>query len=236
MNRPEAVSAAYDFVNEHYPECQAALLAGSTSRGETRPLSDLDIVIFVTGIIRSYRESIHFKGWPAEIFVHSLLSINEIYEADRKRAIPSMQRMVFEGKIIKDNGIVSQLKKEAEIQLLKGPDSWPDSMIRMKRYFITDALEDLKDSSSREEQLFIVQALTDLLYEFYLRMNRQWLGSSKWKYRTLAAFDPDLTIDFMEALHRFYEKGETGKLLQLADRILKPFGGRLFDGFSLGKD
>ncbi|MBS2969546.1 hypothetical protein J9317_12300 [Metabacillus sp. KIGAM252] len=89
---------------------------------------------------------------------------------------------------------------------------------------------------SREEQLFIVQALTDLLYEFYLRLNRQWLGSSKWKYRTLAAFDPEFTSDFMEALDRFYEKRETGKLVQIADRILKPFGGRLFDGFSLGKD
>ncbi|TDX89469.1 UNVERIFIED_CONTAM: hypothetical protein BJ099_12744, partial [Lysinibacillus xylanilyticus] len=41
---------------------------------------------------------------------------------------------------------------------------------------------------------------------------------------------------FIEAFDDFYKTGEKGKVIQLTEIVLEPFGGRLFEGFSLGKE
>ena len=53
-------------------------------------------------------------------------------------------------------------------------------MMKQKRYFITDTLDDFIGASKREEELFIANLLADLLHEYVLRVNGKWLGSSKW--------------------------------------------------------
>ncbi|AZB43473.1 nucleotidyltransferase domain-containing protein [Bacillus sp. FJAT-42376] len=235
MDKIEPFTAAAAFVKAFHPDCDAAILAGSAGRGEEKSSSDLDIIIFTQSVTQSYRESLYFHEWPVELFVHSLTSYKKIYDSDRARANPCMQRMVWEGRVIKDSGIAARLKKEAEEEWRKGPESWTKSEIERHRYFISDAAADLVDSLTREEQIFTVQALSDLIYEFYMRINGQWIGSGKWKYRSLAAFNAPLANDFLNALDDFYRRNQLTSLNQLIDRVLLPYGGRLFDGFSIGK-
>ncbi|MED1943292.1 nucleotidyltransferase domain-containing protein, partial [Cytobacillus firmus] len=107
--------------------------------------------------------------------------------------------------------------------------------INTKRYFITDALDDFIGCSIRAEEIFIANTLADLLSEFILRTNRQWIGASKWVIRSLKSYDEEFANHFVEAFDIFYKTGNKNQVIQLVYSVLQPFGGQLFDGFSLGK-
>ncbi|MCH1627157.1 nucleotidyltransferase domain-containing protein [Ferdinandcohnia quinoae] len=229
------IEAARQFIHTFFPNCQGALLAGSVVRGEETATSDLDIIIFDQTVKTAYRESLIKFGWPIEVFVHHLSSYQTFFENDVKRARPSLPRMVSEGIIIKDTGIIEQIKKEANQILEKGPEEWPLELINTKRYFITDILDDFKGSQNRAEELFIANSLADLSSEFYLRTNQQWIGSSKWVIRSLSQFDKQFADEFVDAFDSFYTSGDKDKVILLVDKVLAPYGGTLFHGFSLGK-
>ena len=231
----QPIEAAMQFINKYFPECQGAVLAGSVVRGAQTDTSDLDIVVFEKSIPFSYRESLIDFGWPIEVFVHNLTSYKHFFEMDYKAAKPSMQRMVFEGVILKDEGIIGVIKKEAKEMLDNGPERWTEDIIRTKRYFITDVLDDFIGCSNRAEEIFIANTLADLLQTFVLRTNGCWTGSSKWIIRALKQYDETFTHEFVEAFDKFYKTGEKSQIIQLSEKVLEPFGGRLFEGFSLGK-
>lgn len=145
-----------------------------------------------------------------------------------------MPRMVFEGIVIKDNGIIEDIKEEAKQLLEKGPESWSQQTIQIKRYFITDALDDLIGCSNRAEEIFITNAITELVSEFVLRTNRQWIGHSKWLVRSLMQYDESFTHQFIQAFDIFYKTGDKEHIVKLVNNILEPYGGRFFEGFSVG--
>ena len=235
MKRFDPVVAAKQFIDKHFPNCQGALLAGSVVRGDATETSDLDIVIFDKRLTSSYRESMFDFGWAIEIFAHNLTSYKYFIELDCKAAKPSMPRMISEGIILRDEGIIESIKKETKDILEKGPEIWSEETVSTKRYFITDALDDFLGSNNRAEEIFIANTLADLVHEFVLRTNRQWIGSSKWIIRSLNQYDEEFTEEFVEAFNVFYITGEKNKIVQLVDKVLEPYGGRLFEGFSLGK-
>ncbi|QCR30822.1 nucleotidyltransferase domain-containing protein [Lysinibacillus sp. SGAir0095] len=233
QNRIEPFVAAKLFVDKYYLNCQGALLAGSVVRGEATDTSDLDIVIFDAQILNSFRQSIIDFDWPIEVFVHNLSSYKPFFEADYQRARPSLPRMISEGIIIKNLGVIEKIKDEANGILCGGPEEWPLEVIQSKRYFMTDALEDFIGSTNRAEELMIANTLSDLIQEFVLRSNGRWIGSSKWIIRELNLFDADFTRQFTDAFETFYKHGDKSKVIELVEQILSPYGGRLFAGFRL---
>ncbi|GEN45720.1 nucleotidyltransferase domain-containing protein [Alkalibacillus haloalkaliphilus] len=235
-NKLDPMIAAQKFVEEHFQGCEGALLAGSVVRGEATSTSDLDLVIFGRHLESSYRESLIKYDWNIEVFAHNLQSYKTYFESDCKRARPSLPRMVVEGVVLKDNGVIPGIKSEAASLLNKGPEPWPKETIDFKRYFITDVLDDLIGCQNRAEGIFITNELANLLSEFVLRTNNQWVGNSKWIIRSLRQFDHKLAERFVVALDQYYKSENKGPLVQLTDKILKPYGGRLFAGFSLGKN
>lgn len=231
----DAITAAKQFIHAFFPDCQGALLSGSVVRGEATETSDLDIVVFDKNVLSSYRESVINSGWPIEVFVHNLLSYKEFFENDCKRARPSMPRMVSEGIILKDEGIIDAIKKEANELLEQGPEKWSVNTINFKRYFITDTLDDFIGGTNRAEELFIANTLAELVSEFVLRTNGQWIGTSKWVIRSLRKYDKRFADDFIVAFDTFYRNGEKEQVIELVEKVIEPFGGKLFEGFSLGK-
>jgi hypothetical protein len=232
----EAYKVAELFTLNHYPNCHGALLAGSVVRGEATETSDLDIVIFDKNLKTAYRESVIEFGWNIEVFVHNLTSYKEIFKSDCERARPSLPKMVSEGIVLKDCGILDHIKHEANGLLDKGPEEWSAATIRVKRYFITDALDDFIGCTNRAEEIFIANTLAELVSEFVLRTNRQWIGASKWIVRSLRSYDEKFAGHFVEAFDTFYKTGDKDMIIVMVDEILLPFGGRLFQGFSLGKE
>ena len=190
-------------------------------RGQATARSDLDIVVF---------------EWPIEVFVHNLSSYKDFFEMDYKDANPSMQRMMSEGIILKDEGIIAAIKKEANEILRQGPEEWTEEELRTKRYFLTDALDDFIGCTCSAEAIFIANSLAYLLHEFVLRANGYWIGSSKWIVGALKAYDIEFAEEFIGAFDHFYKTREKEKVIQLTEKVLEAFGGRLFEGFSSGKD
>ncbi|MRX72420.1 nucleotidyltransferase domain-containing protein [Bacillus lacus] len=233
--RPQPIEAAFLFTQKHFPHCQGAILAGSVVRGQATKTSDLDIVIFDENISSSYRVSLIEFGWNIELFAHNLSSYRFFFESDCEEARPCMPRMVSEGKILKDTGVLSEIRKEAKELLEQGPKEWSKETIDLKRYFITDALDDLIGCQNRGEGIFIANKLGELVSEFILRSNRKWTGSSKWIVRSLAHYDEELANEFVEAFDAYYKTNDIAKIVRLTDKVLKPFDGRYFEGFSLGK-
>ncbi|CEG26158.1 nucleotidyltransferase domain-containing protein [Bacillus sp. B-jedd] len=235
MARREPLEAAQAFITKRYPDCEAAILAGSVVRGEATETSDLDIVIFDEAIPFSYRESLVDEGWPIELFVHNLTSYRHFFEMDKEDAKPTMPRMVAEGIVLKGEAVLDPIRKEARQLMEAGPDEWPEDTIITKRYFITDLLDDFIGCNDRGEELFIANALADLAVEFVLRTNRKWQGTSKWVVRSLKHYDEPFAERLINALDAFYRTGAKDLLIDIVDEILKPYGGRMFEGFSLGK-
>lgn len=230
------LEAARKFTAKYFPDCEAALLAGSAVRGEATTTSDLDIVVFDSNAPASYRESLIAFDWPVEVFVHNLTSYQAFFRSDAERARPSLPRMVAEGIVLQDSGVVEAIKREAQDLLAGGPAEWPASTIRTKRYFLTDTLDDFIGCADRAEGIFIAGTLAELLAEFELRTQGHWIGASKWILRSLKQYDRDFAGRFVAAFEDFYRNGNKQSIIELADDVMEPHGGRLFEGFSLGKD
>jgi hypothetical protein len=235
MEKLEPIKAASQFISKHFPDCEVALLAGSVVRGEATTTSDLDIVVFVKNNTAPYRESLVEFGWAIEVFVHDLITYKQYFKSDCQRARPTLPKMVSEGLIIKDEGIMDSIKQEAKELLEKGPEEWTVETIDTKRYFITDALHDFIGSANRAEEIFIANRLAELVSEFVLRTNHKWVGTSKWIVRALKNFDEQFAAQFVEAFDHFYKTGDKNEVIQLIENILEPFGGPLFHGYSAGK-
>lgn len=235
MERIDPYQAAEKFTLNHFPDCHGALLAGSVVRGEATETSDLDIVIFDSNLKSAYRESVVEFGWNIEVFVHNLTSYKEFFKSDCERARPSLPKMVSEGIVLRDSGIIEDIKQAAKDLLEVGPEEWSTETVRMKRYFITDALDDFIGCTMRSEEIFIANTLAELVSEFVLRTNRQWIGTSKWIIRSLRNYDETFACRLVDAFDTFYTTGDKNKIIALVDDILHPYGGRLFHGFSLGK-
>lgn len=231
----EPIKAAQKFIDNYFPNCDGALLAGSVVRGEATETSDLDIVIFDKSFDSSFRESQVIYDWQIELFAHSLNSYREYFENDYKRARPSLPRMVSEGVVLKGNEVLKPIRAEAIELLSSGPEEWSAELIKIKRYFITDTLDDFIGSNKREEDIFIANTLAELVSEFVLRTNNKWIGSSKWIIRSLKDYDLSFANKFVAAFDAFYKNDNKIEVIKLVDEILQPYGGRLFDGFSIGK-
>lgn len=231
----DVVSIAQELVRTKCLSCEAAFLAGSVVRGEETATSDLDVVVFDSSVTASYRESFIYKEWPIEWYVHNLSSYQAFYKSDCERARPSLPKMVSEGYILCDTGMARELQEEANILLKKGPEPWSEDDVTLKRYFLTDVFDDFIGATDRGEEMCCAAALADQVHEFILRTNQQWIGSSKWMVRALRKYDPKVAERFVQVFDHYYQTREKEAVISFVNDVLQPYGGRLFDGFSLGK-
>ncbi|MBM7645580.1 hypothetical protein JOD45_001798 [Scopulibacillus daqui] len=71
--------------------------------------------------------------------------------------------------------------------------------------------------------------------EFVLRTNQRWIGASKWIVRSLRAYDESFADQFVQAFDNFYRTGDKGLVVQLANDVLAPYGGRCLKVFQQGR-
>ncbi|WP_197080977.1 nucleotidyltransferase domain-containing protein [Gordoniibacillus kamchatkensis] len=229
--RLEGKEAALQFIAKHFPDCSVAVLAGSVVTGRATARSDLDLVIFDDSQPSPFRACYREFGWPIEAFVLTTESYRYIFEMNQLRAIPSIQRMCADGTILKDDGTADALIREAKEMLREGPWPWTEDEILQARYEITECLEDLAGSSSRAEDLFTVNRLAGLVQEMELRMHGCWTGEGKWVVRSLRMYDETFCRELVQELDLFYKMEQKEGLIAFVDRVLAPYGGRLFEGF-----
>ncbi|MDM5337942.1 nucleotidyltransferase domain-containing protein [Fictibacillus enclensis] len=233
--RDSAVHAAKKFIEQYFPVAEVVFLAGSIVRGEATESSDLDIIVFDGSLDHSYRKSFVEFGWPIEVFVHSFHTYKDFFKENRDRARPSLPQMCAEGIILKDNGQAASIKNEALALLKRGPLPWKSKEVDSARYEITNLLDDLEGSTNPAEDLFTVSRLAAKIHEFVLRVNGCWIGEGKWIVRALKEFNEEFAECFVSIFDEYYKTRQKHRVIGFADNVLKPYGGRLFEGYSIGK-
>jgi hypothetical protein len=225
--------AARTFIKKHFPNASVAFLAGSAAHRNLTPNSDLDIVVFDDTQF-PFKQNYTGYGWPIEAFVLTRNAYRSFFDEARSSGLPSMIRMCAEGETIVDTGFAEEIRSEARDLMSQGPYEWLSDERNQVRYQITECLEDLSDAHFYHENLFIVNQLTELVTNFILRANGQWIGRGKWAVRSFAEYDKQLCDEFLHALDCFYKKETVELLIPFIDRALEPHGGRLLEGWMEG--
>lgn len=217
--------------NELLADCDVVLFSGSFAKLEHNFNSDIDVVAFSKSVEEPFRQVISSAGWPVELFVFPAASYRKLLEINISKGVPTLMRMIAEGKIIVDNGSAAKLKQEAAQALASGPREWTLDEMNAYRFQMTEHIHDLEGTDQQEEAQFIAVHLLTLCCHFWLRVNRKWIGEGKWLKRELERENPPLYHRGVKGLQTVFQTGESKPLIDWADRIMLPYGGRLYEGY-----
>jgi hypothetical protein len=224
----EAENLARKIISERYPGAEAAFCAGSLARGEGTATSDIDLVVIFPRLPAGRRESFVYEGCPVEVFVHDPETLRYFFEQDRQLGMPSLPRMVAEGRAVVGGG-TPYLELAAKI-LAAGPEPLADEQVQTARYAITDIVDDLRFPRCREEAVATSTRLYEKLGDFALRSRGLWSGAGKQLPRVMARQDPELYREFTGAFEELFRTGDAGAVIQFAEKTLAPHGGLLLAG------
>lgn len=213
-------------------EAEVVFLAGSFVRGEDTSYSDLDLVVVFRRLPNAYRESFYFQGYPVEVFAHDPETLNYFITDQHSSGICVMAQMVMEGIELPELSLLSQqLKQLAAAVINSPPPQLSEEKLRQMRYTITDLIDDLRQPRSHDEAIATGTLLYDALANAYLRMNDHWMAKGKSIPKKLKIADPGFCSHFCDSFQELFARGQPEKVIALAEEILKPLGGFLFEGY-----
>ncbi|MFG1710081.1 cupin domain-containing protein [Nonomuraea sp. M3C6] len=223
----DPVSAARGLVEEMFPGALYAFVGGSVLTERRTSTSDLDVVVVLDGLATPYRESLRWREWPVELFVHSETSLHAYLDKDFDRRQPSLARMCAEGAVLTDRtgGRASDLQSALSERLAAGPGGLTPGQAERARYALSDLLDDLSGTTDPGEQAFIRWEVVQATARTALGVGRRWQGSGKWLLRELRAHDPVLADELLSA-HE-----DPVRLAAVASDVLERAGGRLWEGY-----
>jgi hypothetical protein len=101
------------------------------------------------------------------------------------------------------------------------------------RYSITDLVDDLRAPRSRDELVGTGSQLFETLANYCLRTRGLWSGKGKSIPRALMRADAPLCERYCRSFEDLFTKGDPRAVIALAEELLGPDGGFLFDGYRL---
>ena len=233
-SRVSPAEAARGVWRERYTAARVVFLGGSVMRGEATPASDLDLVVVYEELPNAYREAFVHAGWPVETFVHDPATLERFFESDRLRGVPALMSMVGEGlEVPGASEFSARLKRRAAELLEAGPPPWDDEELTLRRYRLTDWLDDMRFPRSPEELVATGAWLYHDAAEFYFRARGLWSAHSKTIPRRLRLTDAAFAEKFLRAFDALFTEKRPEPAAALVAEMLEPFGGPLFDGFRM---
>lgn len=234
--RPGPRQATEAFLDKHFPDALAAILGGSAIRGEATKTSDLDVMVIAERPEAPYCESFLEFGWLVEVIVSSSTTYRDWFELDEERREPTVLNLCSQGVIVRDqDSLARDIQREATELLSAGPAPLGDEDLAAMRFLLTNLLMDLEGARTFEEKTYTVIGVVPVLADLICAAHRQWRGEGKWTPKAIRAFSPILESRFTAAIMTFHQERDAEPLMCLADEQLEAVGGRLFEGFSLGK-
>lgn len=216
-----------------YRGANAIFVAGSVVRGEASTYSDLDLVILYPKVEIAYRESFIHKGWPVEAFIHDPETLRYFFEqVDPMIARPTLAEMVSEGLVVPAaTELTADMKRLAGESLKAGPPELTEEEIQDRRYHISELIDDIREPRTRQELIATATLIYNELADYYFRVRRGWTGSGKAILKRLKKEDPAFSRKFSEAFDVLFSTGQPRRVIDLAEEIMAPQGGFLFEGY-----
>lgn len=234
-DKPDPLKTIQKLIKERYSDAKAVFWAGSVSQDQGTSASDLDLVIVFDYIPNAYREAFIYDSWPIDAFIHDRDTLHFFFEESRSgNGISGLSYMVLNGReILASNDFSNSIKALAQELLKAGPAIWDKETVDKERFLITDALDDIKFSVSRDEQIASAAWLFEALGQFYFRAQNKWCASGKAIIRYLKNDNLALAVEFSQCFEDLFQKGDVLGLESVVKKILRPYGGLLWDGFKL---
>ena len=215
----DPMADAADLVAARFPGATWAMLTGSVLGPHRTPGSDLDIVVLRENE-PGYRESLRFRGWPVELFVHTPEQLARYLAREFVARKASTHRMLAQGiPLLGDPG---DLPAQCARVLAEGPPPLTGAEHDRLRYVLTDLIDDLTHAVDAGERAVIAAALWAETARAALAFAGRWIGTGKWLLRDLRELDPNLAAEWLAA------RDDPGPL---AERVLGGAGGPLFEGY-----
>lgn len=187
--------------------------------GGATDTSDLDITILLeTAEVR--RETLTYRGWPVELFVHTEESVRHFVAKDLARRRPTMARLVASCVPLVATNDGASLREECAQVVAAGPGPLPDDELLLARYMLTDQLDDLEGGAPVTALDAIAIAVWTGTAELLLAAAPWWTGAGKWLIREVEALDKArgtrFALRLSEGLHAALA-GDPAPLTQTAD-------------------
>jgi predicted nucleotidyltransferase len=226
--RLDGFTAAKKFIEDEYPNCDFAVLAGSVARNQQTESSDLDLIIFDEKLT-PHRAGYERFAWKIESFVYTRSSYKVQLAKEKKLGRPIVANMINEGILLKGDERILLLKEEVKTYLEEGPEPLSEEFIEASRYFIYDLLDDFRDTRNEDESLYTLNILSLQFGDFILRSNNHWSGRGKGFVRALKQYNGVLAKRFFDSLQAYYEYKDKEPFIELVDEFYSPLGGQLHD-------
>jgi hypothetical protein len=231
LNPLEAISVATKILMAKYPKAIFGFCAGSIMRGQGTPTSDIDFIVVFPKVRNPYRESFIFDGIPVEAFIHDEETLRYFFKKDSEELHGAIMNMITDSVVVpRQTKLSKSLHTEARKLLKDGPPPLTKEKKEMVRYVITDLIDDLRGGLKKDERFFVGLRLLDKLAEAIQLQSGNWMGFGKHVARRLRNLNTPFVSNGKKAFDALIEFNNPIPFIRLADKILNPFGGRLFDG------
>jgi hypothetical protein len=230
----DPIRAARTLVGELFPDALAAILGGSTARGEGTPTSDLDIVVVLDGPAEIRAESLMWRSWPAEVFVQTYESACAFMAWDRDRGTATLAFMCGQGVILLDrDGTGARLRSAAGRIIGEGRPAASGADLDRLRYTVTDLRDDLigAGSGAGDELLAIAAALLNDTAGLLFAALPHWGGGGKWLPRRLREADPERAEPLLAGYRTLVSGGPREPFAEAVTAVLDHCGGPLWAGY-----
>jgi hypothetical protein len=226
------LETARALVAERFPDVIAAFLGDTVLTGRRTATSDLDIVVLVADERAPFRETLEYRSWLVELFVHTRASFTH-YSAKEVAARRSpLLHMCGRGTLLADvDGTATRIQEDARARLDAGPAPMSATELEDRRYGLSGLLDDLAGVQDPGELVFIATRLLTAATELVLLTRRTWLGTGKWLVRQLRQIDAALAGRLLSAYRVAVSSNRREPLQQVAQEILDEVGGRLMAGY-----
>ncbi|MGW1150380.1 nucleotidyltransferase domain-containing protein [Streptomyces rubiginosohelvolus] len=227
----DVLEVARAFVLERHPDALAAFLGGSVLTSRRTARSDLDVVVLLGGPPAPYRESLRYRDWPVELFVHTEDTWHSFVTPEIAQRKSPLLWMCADGALLLDaDGTGARMAETAKRLAAAGPPPVTGTALEDARYALTDLLDDFGAVTDAGERLFVVAELVRRTGELALLTRGTWLGGGKWLARRLEPVAPDLAARLDEAAQAALRGAPEG-LTALVMEVLDAAGGPVWEGY-----
>ena len=218
------------FTAEVFPNATVAVVAGNTARGTRTATSDIDMLLIGDDLFEGDRSSLaasyDFEDEVFEVFAYTRDAFEEWASRGVAQYRPVIVHMLLEGVDIRGGQPLAVLRNVWRGVIASGPIVSPHEL-DLRRYAITDLLDDLRDAADPLETSVIAFTLFESVAELVLLSNRRWTGTGKYLPRRLREFDDARA----ESLCAPLLGGNIPAFAQAVEHELDIAGGRLHGGF-----
>lgn len=221
---------AKTFVEARFPGASLAIVAGSTARGTRTATSDIDLLVVGDGVFNDRRSSLaatyESDAEVFEVFAYTPAGFEEWAERGVREFRPVIVDMLVSGTPVVDDGTLDHFRARWADVYARGP-LVSDHELAMRRYAVTDLIDDLSDAADPVEKHIIAFTLYQQLSELILLGNGRWIGTGKNLPRRLRELDPQRASSLGSTL----VAGDLPTFRELAADELERLGGRVQAGF-----